>query len=58
MKKENLPGKKTTGSIKKGYNEENPGQPQGAFPPGSNQESKKTSSKSNTADKKAKEGRS
>jgi len=41
--------------IKKGYNEKNPGQSRGAFPPASNDQSPKDSGKSNTADKKQKE---
>lgn len=41
---------------KKGYNEHNPGQPQGAFPPASaKQQPSNDKIKSNTADKKAKE---
>jgi hypothetical protein len=46
----------STSSTKKGYNEKNPGQPQGAFPPASNkQNTQKEKAKSNTADKKQKE---
>jgi len=41
--------------TKKGYNEKNPGQPQGAFPPASDRQQRKDNIKSNTADKKAKE---
>ena len=52
-KEETTAGNSNT--IKKGYNEENPGQPEGAFPPASDQEEKKTSTKSNAADKKTKE---
>lgn len=43
-------------ATKKGYNEKNPGQPHGAFPPASNEHNpKKEETKSNTADKKQKE---
>ena len=43
-------------STKKGYNEKNPGQPHGAFPPASDEHTpKKDEPKSNTADKKKKE---
>lgn len=41
--------------AKKGYNEKTPAQPEGAFPPAAAHEERKTSIKSNTADKKAKE---
>ncbi|MFT3936460.1 MAG: hypothetical protein QM726_22725 [Chitinophagaceae bacterium] len=42
--------------LKKGYNEKNPGQPQGAFPPDAASQRPKTKDlKSNTADKKSKE---
>jgi hypothetical protein len=41
--------------VKKGYNEKNPGQSQGAFPPASDHQSKKDNNRSNTVDKKAKE---
>ena len=42
--------------TKKGYNEKNPGQPQGAFPPDSaTHQLKKGETKSNAAAKKAKE---
>jgi len=44
-------------SAKKGYNEKNPGQSQGAFPPASHDQSRKGSNKSNAADKKQKEDR-
>ena len=54
--------KKTTSSpkdkdnTKKGYNEKNPGEPQGAFPPASDtHKSEKEEPKSNAADKKKKE---
>ena len=44
------------GAAKKGYNEKNPGQPQGAFPPASRvDETGKKEPKSNAADKKKKE---
>ena len=39
----------------KGYNEKNPGQPQGAFPPASDDQKPKSPIKSNTAAKKQKE---
>ena len=48
------PGEST--ETKKGYNEKNPGEPGGAFPPASgNQKPKKEEIKSNAADKKTKE---
>jgi len=47
---------KSSTSTKKGYNEKNPGQPEGAFPPAAaNHKPDKKEIKSNTADKKAKE---
>ena len=43
-------------ATKKGYNEKNPGEPQGAFPPASkDHDPVKEDIKSNTADKKRKE---
>jgi hypothetical protein len=55
MKKTNL-SPKDNAVTKKGYNEKNPGQPQGAFPPASgNYKPGKKEIKSNTAGKKAKE---
>jgi len=55
MKKTHL-SPKNIASTKKGYNEKNPGQPEGAFPPASaNHKPDKKEIKSNTADKKAKE---
>ena len=53
MKKQH-PAPKDNGT-KKGYNEKNPGQPQGAFPPASDDQPPKEPVKSNKADKKAKE---
>ena len=53
MKKEH-PAPKDNGT-KKGYNEKNPGQPQGAFPPASDEQQPKDPIKSNKADKKTKE---
>ena len=53
MKKEPLAPKDN--DTKKGYNEKNPGQPQGAFPPASDEQQPKDPVKSNKADKKAKE---
>ncbi len=51
-----LPG---SHAVKKGYNEMNPGQPEGAFPPSSaTQPTNKKATKSNAADKKAKEDQS
>ena len=45
--------------TKKGYNEKNPGQPEGAFPPANHQHRPlKEEPKSNAADKKAKEDQS
>jgi hypothetical protein len=45
-----------SGTTKKGYNEKNPGQPQGAFPPASGTLTPgKKDNKSNAADKKKKE---
>lgn len=41
--------------TKKGYNEKNPGQPQGAFPPDAAQDRPGNHIKSTKADKKAKE---
>ncbi|MEO5683962.1 MAG: hypothetical protein ABIQ88_15075 [Chitinophagaceae bacterium] len=53
-KKEPLP--KDNPGTKKGYNEKNPGQPQGAFPPESHEKnSVNPDIKSNAAEKKAKE---
>jgi len=52
--KKTAPSPKGTDRTKKGYNEKNPGQPEGAFPPG-NHKTKKQDIKSNAADKKAKE---
>lgn len=50
---------KPADSTKKGYNEKNPGQPEGAFPPASHSHPpKKQDTKSNAADKKAKEDES
>jgi hypothetical protein len=47
---------RTTSVTKKGYNENNPGQTHGAFPPSSMARPPKTNKiKSNTADKKTKE---
>ena len=55
MEKTHSSPKKNT-STKKGYNEKNPGQPEGAFPPASaNHKPDKKEIRSNTADKKAKE---
>ncbi|MEO5592058.1 MAG: hypothetical protein ABIR15_22895 [Chitinophagaceae bacterium] len=55
MKKTQPAGKENL-ATKKGYNEINPGQPEGAFSPAShNQKPKKDELKSNAADKKAKE---
>lgn len=55
MKKADLSGK-TNKSTKNGYNEKNPAQPEGAFPPASGmQHPKRAALKSNTADKKSKE---
>jgi hypothetical protein len=54
MKKTHLPSKKT-GTDKMGYNEKNPGQSQGAFPPDANAQQRKSGTKSNAADKKQKE---
>jgi hypothetical protein len=45
-------------STKKGYNEKNPGQRQGAFQPDSADEKPAQQVKSNAADKKAKEDES
>jgi hypothetical protein len=53
MKKEQSAPKDN--GAKKGYNEKNPGQPQGAFPPASDDQKPKAPIKSNTADKKGKE---
>lgn len=53
MKKQ-APAPKDNGT-KKGYNEKNPGQPQGAFPPASDAHRPKDPIKSNSADKKSKE---
>lgn len=53
MKKEQ-PAPKDDG-VKKGYNEKNPGQPQGAFPPAADGQQLKIPVKSTVADKKAKE---
>lgn len=50
--------KKDDTSVKTGYNEKNPSEPQGAFPPASDQQGKKDKPQSNTADKKAKQDRS
>jgi hypothetical protein len=55
MKKINPSDK--TAAAKKGYNEKNPTQSQGAFKPAADQTAKETTTKSNTADKKAKEDR-
>ncbi len=47
---------KTTDTTKKGYNEKNPGDPQGAFPPANTEHpQKKEEPKSNAAAKKSKE---
>jgi hypothetical protein len=55
MKKTYTSSKEST-DTKKGYNEKNPGEPQGAFPPASGKHKpKKEDIKSNAADKKAKE---
>jgi hypothetical protein len=54
MKKTHLPSKKP-GTDKMGYNEKNPGQSQGAFPPDANAQQRKSGIKSNAADKKQKE---
>ena len=48
-------GHTNNSKVKKGYNEKNPGQSQGAFPPASHAQPPKDSPKSNTADKKEKE---
>jgi len=57
MKRINPPvDDKTT--TKKGYNEKNPGQPGGAFPPAAADEKPQHDRKSNTADKKSKEDKS
>ena len=46
----------TSDSTKKGYNEKNPAEPQGAFPPASaDHKARKEDTKSNAADKKKKE---
>ena len=51
--------KKTTESpVKKGYNEKNPTEPQGAFLPAASKQKAKQAPRSNTADKKAKQDRS
>ncbi|MEO6314786.1 MAG: hypothetical protein ABIU63_04710 [Chitinophagaceae bacterium] len=49
------PSPKNDESVKKGYNEHNPGQPQGTFPPASDNHPPAEDTKSNAADKKAKE---
>jgi hypothetical protein len=47
---------KDNSATKRGYNEKNPGQSQGAFPPASaKHQADKNEIKSNAADKKAKE---
>ncbi|MDE3247766.1 MAG: hypothetical protein KGO82_03845 [Bacteroidota bacterium] len=45
-------------SVKKGYNEKNPTEPQGAFSPAASKQKAKQPPRSNTADKKAKQDRS
>jgi len=52
-KRRSSPG--NSAGTKKGYNEHNPGQPHGAFPPASNDQEPTEKIKSNTADKKEKE---
>lgn len=48
--------KETIGNKeKKGYNEQNPGESHGAFHPDAHEQSPKSDTKSNTADKKKKE---
>lgn len=55
MKKIHLPAQNIK-PVNKGYNEKNPGQPQGAFPPDSDkQPAKRETTKSTAADKKNKE---
>jgi hypothetical protein len=54
MKKQ-PPGEIKNKQVKKGYNEKNPGQSQGAFPPASDNQSKKDDNKSNAVDRKRKE---
>jgi hypothetical protein len=50
------PSQEKNSTVKKGYNEKNPGQPEGAFLPASHaQQPTKNTTKSNTADKKEKE---
>ena len=54
MKKTFTPVKEKS-SVKRGYNEKNPGQPEGAFPPDAASERPHKDLKSNAADKKDKE---
>ena len=49
---------KEKSSVKRGYNEKNPGQPEGAFPPDAASERPHKDLKSNAADKKDKEDKS
>jgi len=54
--KKNHTSPRESAETKKGYNEKNPGESQGAFPPASGKHKpKKEDIKSNAADKKAKE---
>ena len=54
MKKEEITSTNDS-KPKKGYNEKNPGESQGAFHPDAHQQAPKSDTKSNTADKKRKQ---
>jgi len=53
--KKSTPKEAAGDKMKKGYNEKNPGESQGAFRPDAHQQPGKRDTKSNTADKKKKQ---
>ena len=52
------PSTKNPSIVKRGYNEKNPGQAQGAFPPSAASQQPAADAKSNAADKKVKQDES